>query len=113
MAFDLKIVASPPNSTKIEVGPSWWSMAELLHKHSFNQEIDYGYLDYYLHVNKTELKAIVEDQEKYLDRGIYSWPGWKKINSREREELNNLLESVSADCPIKILFFEWESGLGD
>lgn len=111
MAFDLKIVAYPPGKTEIEVEPSWWSMDDLLNKHDFSQEIDHGYLDYYLHVNKSELKAIAKDQEKNLDKGIYSWPEWKRINSRKKEELNSLLDSITNDCPIKILIYEWESGL--
>lgn len=111
MAFTLKIVAETKNGQEVEIEPSWWNKDELRSSHSFTEELNYNYLDYFLFVNKQTLGDIAQSQEKYRNNGIYEYEGWVKVNDKTKAELDELTQNLQDDSIIKIWIYEWESGL--
>ena len=110
MAFILKIVAETKNGQEIEIEPSWWNKDELKSSHSFKEEVNHNYLDYFLFVNKQTRGDIAQSQEKYRNKGIYEYEGWVKVNDRTKVELDELTQNLEEGSKIKIWIYEWESG---
>ena len=109
MALVLKIEVTYESGFEVEVEPSWWMTGELLKKYNFKSQTDY-YMDEILYVQKSAFLEIVSDQEKYIDKGVYSYDGWKGINQKTKIRLDEIVAGLSETDKIKIWIYEWESG---
>jgi hypothetical protein len=110
MAFALKIVVTLKNGEE-EIEPAWWSKVDLQKNFNFKEEINHYYLDYVLYVNKSTFIEILKSQEHHRKDRFYNSQGWKEINNKTKEKIDEILLKLDDKSKIKIWIYEWESGL--
>ena len=111
MAFSIKIVEENEGGTHSGSDVKWWDKDELRKKYNFREQINEGYLDYVLTVDKKLFQEIIEDQEKYRGKGLYAFEGWVKQNNETYEYLQYRLSKMKNDDKCTICIYEWESGM--
>ena len=112
MAYDLSVSAITSDNNKFYLEPRWWNINELRNTYQFEVVGSHGYTDYVLYVKKQTFIQILNSQEKYRLKGLYSTDGWKQIIDEEMKKLDDFIEKLTDTQEVEILIFEWESGLG-
>ena len=108
MAFELKIVAETKDGKKLEIEPSWWDMREVENHYEIIEKVYESHFDVSLHIDKQVFIKMVEDQEKYKDRGY----GRKVAKRQAKKKIDEIISKLDNIDTIKIWIHEWESGLG-
>jgi hypothetical protein len=112
MAFIISIRAKlTPEGPQIAVEPSGWSRVRLIEQLPFEKVIDESlYLDYVLEVDKQQLIAIYNDQQEFMSF-FYDDPSEADCVAKERRQIQDLLDKMNEESEVKIVIYEWESGL--
>lgn len=111
MGFSIKIVEENEGGTHSGYEVKWWDKDELRKKYNFREQINEGYLDYVLTVDKKLFEEIIEDQEKYRGVGVYSEVSWVKHNQEAYERLIYILSNMKEYNKYTVCIYEWESGM--
>jgi len=112
MAYDLSVSSIMSDNNEFYLEPRWWNIDELKNSYPFEVVGSHGYTDYVLYVKKQTFFQILNSQEKYRLNGFYSFDGWKQRIDKEMKELDDFIQKLTDTQEVKILIFEWESGLG-